>query len=129
MPTMDTRTIIWNRAAMAGPPHHRGDAALSAVLRLHSAIMSGGLEHAADVLPPEAFAAAADGFRYLGMTEAADLVAQPELLEEDLDDLDDRYDALIPRDQVIVTHFETLLHQHPDDFAPVDSQRSTDREL
>jgi len=125
MPIMDadTRTTIWNRAAMAGggPTPRRGDTALSAALRLHNLVMSGGLDHALDVLTPEDFASAAAGFRYLRLSEVAELVEQAHDAASDddlLEELDARYSALIPRDQVIGDQFEALLHQRPNDFAP-----------
>jgi hypothetical protein len=123
MPIMDdTPTIIWNRAAMAdgGPAPGPGDTALSAALRLHSMIMSGGLDHALDVLTPEDFASAAGGFRYLQLSDVADLVEQAQDAPSDdiLEELDARYSALVPRDQVISDQFEALLQQRPDDFAP-----------
>jgi hypothetical protein len=125
MPTMDAdaQTIIWNRAAMAGggPAPGPGDTALSAALRLHNMIMSGGLDHALDVLTPEDFASAAGGFRYLQLSDVADLLEQAQGAPSDdlLEELDTRYSALIPRDQVIGDQFEALLQQRPDDFAPV----------
>jgi len=125
MPIMDadTQTIIWNRAAMAGggPAPRPGDTALSAALRFHNMVMSGGLDHAHDMLSPEDFASAADGFRYLQLSDVAELVDQARHAPGDddlLDELDARYGALIPRDQVIGDQFEALLQQRPDDFAP-----------
>jgi hypothetical protein len=124
MPIMDadTKTIIWNRAAMAGggPAPGPGDTALSATLRLHNMIMSGGLDHALDVLTPEDFASAADGFRYLQLSDVAELVerAQDGPSDDLLEEFDARYSALIPRDQVIGDQLEALLQQRPDDFAP-----------
>jgi len=130
MPIMDadTQTIIWNRAAIdgGGPAPGPGDTALSAVLRLHNMIMSGGLDHALDVLTPEDFASAASGFRYLQLSDVAELVelAQGAPTDDLLEQLDARYSALIPRDQVISDQFKALLQQRPDDFAPA-SRRTT----
>jgi hypothetical protein len=130
MPIMDadTQTIIWNRAALAGggPAPRAGDEALSAALRLHNMIMSGGLDHALDVLTPEDFASAASGFRYLQLSDVAELVelAQGAPTDDLLEQLDARYSALIPRDQVISDQFKALLQQRPDDFAPA-SRRTT----
>ena len=130
MPIMDadTQTIIWNRAALAGggPAPRAGDEALSAALRLHNMIMSGGLDHALDVLTPEDFASAASGFRYLQLSDVAELVEQAQGAPGDdlLEELDVRYSALIPRDQVISDQFKALLQQRPDDFAPA-SRRTT----
>jgi hypothetical protein len=124
MPVMDTdtRTIIWNRAALAGggPAPGPGDTALAAALRLHNMIMNGGLDHALDVLTPEDFAAAASGFRYLRLSDAAELVeqAQDTAGDDQLEELNARYNALIPRDQVIGDHLEAVLQQRPGDFGP-----------
>ena len=124
MPIMDadTQTIIWNRAAMAGggPAPGPGDTALAAALRLHNMIMSGGLDHALDILTPEDFASAASGFRYLQLSNVAELLEQAQgAPSDDLpDDLDARYSTLIPQDQVIADQLQALLQQHPDDFAP-----------
>jgi hypothetical protein len=124
MPIMDadTKTIIWNRAAMAGggPAPGPGDTALSAALRLHNMIMSGGLDHAIDILTSDEFTSAAGGFRYLQLTDVAELVERVQDWPSDdlLDELDARYSALIPRDQVIGDQLEALLQQRPDDFAP-----------
>jgi hypothetical protein len=125
MPIMDadTQTIIWNRAAMAGggPAPGPGDTALAAVLRLHNMIMSGGLDHALDILTPRDFASAASGFRYLQLSNVAELLEQAQGAPSDdlLEDLDARYSTLIPQDQVIADQLQALLQQHPDDFAPV----------
>lgn len=118
----DTQTIIWNRAAMAGggPAPRPGDTALAAALRLHNMIMSGGLDHALDVLAPDDFAAAASGFRYLQLSDAAELAEQAQAATSDdqLEELDARYSALIPRDQVLSDQLEALFQERPGDFAP-----------
>ena len=90
------------------------------MLRLHDMIMSGGLDHALDVLTPEDFASAAGGFRYLQLSDVAELVEQVQGAPGDdlLEELDARYSALIPRDQVIGDQFEALLQQRPGDFTP-----------
>lgn len=82
-------------------------------------IMSGGLDHALDVLTPEDFASAAGGFRYLQLSDAAELVEQALAASEDgVVELDARHSALIPRDEVIGRQFAALLQQRPSDFAP-----------
>ena len=124
MPVMDadTQANIWYRAATAGggPAPRPGDTALTAVLRLHNMIMSGGLDHALDVLTPEDFASGAGGFRYLQLSDVAAIVEQAQggPSDDSLEELDARYSALIPRDQVIGDQLEGLLQQRPDDFAP-----------
>lgn len=113
----DTETIIWNRAATAGgPTPRRGDTALSAALRLHAMVMSGGLDHALDVLTAEEFASAADGFRYLRLGDVAELVehAHDAAGDDDLlEKLEDRYSALIPCDHVIGDQFDAYYGNVP----------------
>ena len=54
-------------------------------------------------LTPKDFAAAASGFRYLHLSGTAELVEQAQDAPSDdpLEQLDARYSALIPRDEVI----------------------------
>jgi hypothetical protein len=54
------------------------------------------------------------------LSDVADLVEQAQGAPSDdlLEELDARYSALIPRDQVIGDQFGALLQQRPDDFAP-----------
>ena len=83
--------------------------------------MSGGLDHALDVLTPEDFASAADGFRYLRLDHVAGLVSDAlSGAREDglLEALDARYNELIPRDAVIDDQLGILLTERPADFAP-----------
>src|SRR6185437_11293239 len=58
--------------------------------------------------------------------DVAELVelAQGAPTDDLLEQLDARYSALIPRDQVISDQFKALLQQRPDDFAPA-SRRTT----
>jgi len=122
----DTRTAIWNRAAMAGggAAPGPGDAALSTVLSFHSLVMNGGLDHALDMLTPDDLRAAVDGYRYLGMDSVAiaEVVrgATAALSDEDddlLDELGARYDDLAS-DETIDHRFAALTTLRPDDFAP-----------
>lgn len=57
--------------------------------------------------------------RYLQLIDVAELVelAQGVPTDDLLEQLDARYSALIPRDQVISDQFEARLQQRPDDFA------------
>lgn len=70
------------------------------MLRLHDMIMSGGLDHALDVLTSEDFAPAAGGFRYLQLNDVAELVEQARGAPSDhlAEEPDARYSALIPQD-------------------------------
>ena len=60
------------------------------------------------------------GLDYIQLSDVAELVQQAQGAPSDelLEELDARYSALIPRDQVIADQFEALLQQCPDDFAP-----------
>jgi hypothetical protein len=118
-------TEIWNRAAMAkgGPAPRLGNTSLSSALAFHNMVMSGGIDHAFDVLTTDQIAAAADGYRYLHLEPIADLIGQaPAALSEEDDDtieeLDDEYNELVPPDQTLVDRFETALQHSPEDFAP-----------
>jgi hypothetical protein len=52
-----------------------GMAKLSHVLRVFNAMMSGGLGFAIEVIEPDEFERAVEGFRYLDLPAAADLLA------------------------------------------------------
>ena len=73
----DLADAIWNRAAVDGGglrPHY-GDAALSAVLRLHGLAMSGGLLDAVERVADPELDAAEHGYAWLGHPDAARLIA------------------------------------------------------
>ena len=53
-----------------------GVAKLAHVLRVYSAMMSGGFGFAMEVCGLDEFERAVDGFRYLGLTEVADLLSE-----------------------------------------------------
>ncbi|MET7806623.1 hypothetical protein [Micromonospora chersina] len=53
-----------------------GVAKLSHVLRVFNAIMSGGLGFAVEVIEPDEFKRAVEGFRYLDLVEVANLLAE-----------------------------------------------------
>jgi hypothetical protein len=94
---------------------------LAAALRVHNMIMSGGLDHALDVLTLDNFTSAVTGFRYLRLYEAANLIESArETASDDTlrEEFDARYDSLVPSDQTIGDHFEAVRADHPDDFAP-----------
>lgn len=123
---VDASVEIWNRAASAGggPTPGAGDRALSSALRFHGMVMSGGLDHALDVLTTDEIAAAADSYRYLQLGPVADLIARAQAAfgradDDALEQLDDEYDDLVPEEQTLGDHFEAALATHPEDFAPV----------
>ncbi|MEV4664338.1 hypothetical protein AB0J85_20600 [Micromonospora echinofusca] len=53
-----------------------GVAKLSHVLRVFNAIMGGGLGFAVEVIEPDEFKRAVEGFRYLDLVEVANLLAE-----------------------------------------------------
>ncbi|WP_155373688.1 hypothetical protein [Catellatospora vulcania] len=61
-------------AVPAGTPV--GVAKLSHVMRVFNAIMSGGLGFAVEVIEPDEFDRAVEGFRYLNLGEIANLLAE-----------------------------------------------------
>jgi hypothetical protein len=72
----DLPTAIWNRAAVdgGGPRPFYGDAALTAVLRLHGLAMNSGLLDAVERLPDQQLDAAENGYEWLGLPDAAEVV-------------------------------------------------------
>lgn len=122
----DAETVIWNRAAMenGGANPRPGDVALASVLRLHGMVMSGGLDHACEVLGPDTVAAAVSGFRYLGADDVADLVEGVDALlssdvEDEIEQANRRYDQLIPTDSRLSDLAMARMRETPGDFAPV----------
>ena len=118
----DEEIAIWNRACKGlrdttfGP----GDAALAALLRIHNSAMNGGLFHSCEIAGASHCAAAIAGLRFLGLDEIALLVERAaQLPEEDADELDERYFALIPKDSVITEVFLRKRAESPDVFAPI----------
>lgn len=117
---------IWNRAA-AGPGGEDGDDALAALLVLHGMVMNGGLVNALDVIDEEQLHAAIEGYRFLGLDDAADLIvetqaaldndADPEVLEATKDG--EFYD-LVPDDDTVYDAFLAKFEEEPTAFASVD---------
>ncbi|WP_167759115.1 hypothetical protein [Blastococcus sp. TF02A-35] len=124
---------VWNRACDPYAPFtHPGDAALAAVLLCHGMAMNGGLLHAVESLEPGQRAAAADGFRALGLDAAADAVEEvarqaaaldpedPDAGERLEEEANRRYEAALPGwDAEIQAAFEDHLAAHPEAYAPL----------
>ena len=123
---------VWNRAL--GPDHsgfRMGDLALRDALRFHSQAMSGGALSAFESLAAEEVEAAVQGFTYFRVSEAADAVRwlAEELRTTEPDDdealdaleaaADDRYNAAVPTDSVLVDALEKRYDASPEAFAPV----------
>ncbi|MFC7619990.1 hypothetical protein [Microlunatus sp. GCM10028923] len=121
--------VIWNRAGASRAVDRRaGDLALAAVIRFVGLTANGGLAHACESLTADELAAAEDGYRYLGLDEAAQLVTAARRLDGDDPDNETRFSRLEGRldrlDGLTESQFRTRLKERPDDFAPI-----TDEEL
>lgn len=122
----ETSDEIWNRAATerGGSAPGPGDAALSSALAFHNMVMSGGVDHAFDVLTHEEISAAAGGYRYLRLDQIADLIDRAKTTVDSADEgaiqeIDDEYSELIPQDRTLLEHFEAALQRNPEDFSDV----------
>ena len=119
--------LVWNRACIGKVPFPLdGDKALRALLSFHGLAMNGGILHALEYTQPEELAAAVAGYRYFGLDEVAEFIAEAKSVPEgagDLDrwegELDRRYGAFIPRDSVLVERFEFAFRYNPSQFAPL----------
>jgi hypothetical protein len=141
---IDDEDAIWNRAC--DPFSHlagTGDRALQALLLVHGQVMNGGLASSLEYQSADQIQAAISGFEYFGRSDIgavlragmetafpAGVVEDPEAREDHmlaLDDetsnrlerLDDAYNALVPRDEVLVDMFRDRLRTSPRDFAEV----------
>jgi hypothetical protein len=114
---------IWNRAAMesGGSKAREGDRALADLLLAHGMVMNGGVGHALEVLSSDKLAAAARGYRFFGLDVVASLLEHSaNATEDEVDQADARYGALIPGDQTIIDRFEALYSVSPQAFAPIE---------
>ncbi|HKO45883.1 MAG TPA: hypothetical protein VJU84_21580 [Pyrinomonadaceae bacterium] len=114
---------IWNRAAMesGGSNAREGDRALSDLLLAHGMVMNGGIGHALEVLSSDELAAAVRGYRFFGLDVVASLLEHSvNATEQEVNQADARYGALIPSDQALVDHFEVLYGESPHAFASID---------
>jgi hypothetical protein len=129
----DLGDAIWNRAALhgGGSRPRYGDAALSAVLRLHNLVMSGGLLDAVERLADPELDAVENGYAWLGHPDAARLIAyvrdqvrggalqdagRADQLEHEADQ---RYADIIPADARLYIAFCRRLAADPSAFASV----------
>jgi hypothetical protein len=136
---LDRADKIWNRACdPEWQPTRPGDRSLHDVLRFHGLIRNGGLGYALDC-DFEAAARAADGFRFLGAVELAEVIDAAHYVAsrvaneaQDVDILDftdhevaqiealgEKYDASLPTDDALDEVFRTYLAKHPEDFQPI----------
>lgn len=129
---MDAADAIWNRAAMhrGGMDPWAGDVALASVLRLHGLAMTGGLLDTVERLPDSEVYAAEDGYRWLGLDPAAEVVrfVRSQIADGALDDdsradaleheADERYAEVVTDDETLVAAFRRCLELHSEAFAP-----------
>jgi len=116
--------IIWNCAVLdaGGSNPGPGDTALAGLMRFHGLAMNGGIEHAFEVLSTAEFDAAVAGFRYFDLAEVASVLTATRFARHDesrLDELQKRYDILVPADAVLVAAFEDRYRASPEGFAPI----------
>jgi hypothetical protein len=105
----------------------KGDAALSALLSIHSLAMSGGLLDAIERHSHEEIEEALSGFRYFGLDDAAAVVVsiaeQAAGVDIDTEQLEaeanDRYAVAVPDDETLAARFERVFRERRDDFAPL----------
>lgn len=104
-------------AAPVGAPE--GVAKLSNVLRAYNAMMSGGLGFAIEVIEPDEFERAVEGFRYLDLNEIATL------LEELVGSYGDpgydeqkeaRLDEMLNESSIVLNAFRRKVAMVPSDF-------------
>lgn len=121
---------IWNRALGFGGEHGNGegDVALQNVLGFHSRIMNGGLLFALETDTPKSVVAAIAGYRWMGLSSAADAVVlvRDEVAAGALEDdasaealefkANDSYDAVVSDDSTIQAAFRTKLRESPSAF-------------
>jgi hypothetical protein len=113
---------VWNQAAMdnGGPFAKRGDRALASLLRVHGAIMNGGIGHAFDLLDKHDLDLAKDGYIYFGLPQIVRLLTSAEKMDEEMREiLGESYSKLIASDSSLTAAFEKRFRSSPDDFAPL----------
>ncbi|MBQ1076726.1 hypothetical protein KBX06_26775 [Micromonospora sp. C31] len=101
----------------AGAP--LGIAKLAHVHRVFNAIMGGGFGFAMEVIEPDEFERAIDGFRYLNLVEVADLLA--ELVrsygQSSYDERkEESFDALINESGLVLDAYRRKAAEEPSDF-------------
>jgi|SRR5690554_1372442 len=119
---MTSRQIkIWNRACSErdATPLHDGDKALASLLQAHGFIMNGGVLHALEVMTRAQRVASIAGYRYFGLTGAAQVLEQSYAESDEAEEMANAaYLQEVPDDDTIVCAFRTKLLAHPDEFSP-----------
>jgi hypothetical protein len=118
---ISTASQVWNRAcSVECVGTGVGDRHLWSLLRVHNCVMSGGVGFADDALSAGDFEAGAAACRYLGMPDLAAVMLQIHASDPEQDDeLQEAYDRLVPRDQVVADAFARRFAAAPGDFDPV----------
>lgn len=126
---------VWNRACGRSDCDNpgAGDSALAALITFHSLAMNSGVLHALETCSEVRVKAAADGYRFFGLAELANVIeaALAEVQEvqrrgDDLEELEqleqvleDRYAARVPDDQILVDAFGRVFKLRRSDFQPI----------
>ena len=102
-----------------GEQPRRGDAPLAALLRWNSEVISGGMYFAIGAsLSWDEVPAGIDGYRYFGLTNAADLIERATSTDDHgLDALDQEYAVAVSTDDALPNAFEVRYTDYPEDFA------------
>lgn len=130
MPLQRDESAIWNRAVLraGGSAPREGDAALAALMLLHSLAMNGGLLDALESLKAPELAAAVAGYRFFGLTGAAGAIeriaarlaagADPEKIENPANE---EYWREIRDDETIATAFSRHRARRPEAYAALEA--------
>jgi hypothetical protein len=111
--------LIWNRAVLEGGGQKPsiGDSALANMLKAHSAIMNGGVAHALECMNQTELDDAISGYRYFGISSAADVLSQ---VFDNTDEMEHRlnlaYWHVVPDDSILEDAFQRKLLTEPDAF-------------
>lgn len=116
---------IWNRAATeaGGSEPREGDTALAALLYLHGMVMNGGIDHAVEVLSPEEYTSALNGYRYFGFEQVAKVLESASVVttESQIEHLNKQYGEAVPNDSALMNAFQVKLQASPEAFTPVEA--------
>ncbi len=116
---------VWNRACLdrGGPAPLPGDAALAAMVLMHSLIMNGGVLHAVAALDEAELEAGFAGYRLFGVADVIPVLERARgLPTEDQERFEATLDAEYGRladDGLLLGHFEQHFAAHRELYAPL----------
>jgi len=126
---MDRLDEIWNDAVDLGvdgdvpPGTPVGMEKLSHALRVYNSVMGGGVGFALEANEPFRVSLAIDGFRYLGLTEVAELLAEvadgygmPGYDASQVSAQADRIEELFDEGDPVDDAFRAIASEKPEDF-------------